>query len=473
MIAHHATTGEQASLIIERIHKTNSVRLNRQNTEKMQNFYDVVLRRFVAVGDALYAMGDGGPELGRPQQLDSMTRVLYRMAQDAGEIASAVWGRRLGVFQNAHEKRLRDVELEQDDADWTAWPSMGVFLCLRSLGHVFPVTDQRHCIVTPTMLMLGQMLAQTPILSRYDLVMGTLCSALMLEYTREANRIVPEAMAFLSGIVRLYANAAKELLGPLPNLTDAANEQFALDLRQQVSKGSFSELADLPSLKLEKAFVESNDMPIALLNMALHLIETSVTRLTGKLSDAEQELLGQVAYSLVVLEPSAKSSPLPRGMALKIASTAAATSQACRHGTARAPLTRRSAGGLQQRAIKSLAPRMEDPERYNFSKDKGKKATQTALDRTRREYKREHKAMARELRMDGAMMEVERRQEERKEQGKRKAQRQRAFAWLEAEQGVMNQQVAQGGGLLSGGGMGAARAKARSGKIGVKKGGKF
>jgi nucleolar protein 14 len=37
----------------------------------------------------------------------------------------------------------------------------------------------------------------------------------------------------------------------------------------------------------------------------------------------------------------------------------------------------------------------------------------------------------------------------------------------------MNQQVAQGGGLLSGGGMGAARAKAKSGKMGIKKGGKL
>jgi nucleolar protein 14 len=37
----------------------------------------------------------------------------------------------------------------------------------------------------------------------------------------------------------------------------------------------------------------------------------------------------------------------------------------------------------------------------------------------------------------------------------------------------MNQQVRQGGGLLQGGGMGAAKAKARSGKFGVKKGGKL
>jgi nucleolar protein 14 len=37
----------------------------------------------------------------------------------------------------------------------------------------------------------------------------------------------------------------------------------------------------------------------------------------------------------------------------------------------------------------------------------------------------------------------------------------------------MNQQVRMGGSLLSGGGIGAAKAKARQGKLGIKKGGKF
>jgi nucleolar protein 14 len=44
---------------------------------------------------------------------------------------------------------------------------------------------------------------------------------------------------------------------------------------------------------------------------------------------------------------------------------------------------------------------------------------------------------------------------------------------LEGEAATLNQQVALGGGLLKGGGIGAAKAKARSGKLGIKKGGKF
>jgi nucleolar protein 14 len=75
--------------------------------------------------------------------------------------------------------------------------------------------------------------------------------------------------------------------------------------------------------------------------------------------------------------------------------------------------------------------------------------------------------------LDAAFVEAERREERDRKDSAARSKRHKAFSWLEMEQGTMNQQVRQGGGLLSGGGMGAARAKARTGKLGIKKGGKF
>jgi nucleolar protein 14 len=75
--------------------------------------------------------------------------------------------------------------------------------------------------------------------------------------------------------------------------------------------------------------------------------------------------------------------------------------------------------------------------------------------------------------LDGAVVESERREVQRRVDAAARSERNKNFAWLESEQGAMNQQVAQGGGLIKGGGAGAARAKARTGKIGMKKGGKF
>lgn len=99
LIAEYASTGSDASLIIQRIHATNSVRLNVKNKEKMQNYYDVLLRRFMAVGDAIFESGNGGKELERYKQLDALTKTLYVMSQDSPECAGAVWSRRLGILQ--------------------------------------------------------------------------------------------------------------------------------------------------------------------------------------------------------------------------------------------------------------------------------------------------------------------------------------------------------------------------------------
>jgi hypothetical protein len=99
LIAEYASTGADASLIIQRVHATNSVRLNHKNKERMQNYYDVLLRRFVAVGDAIFESGNGGTDLERYEQLNSLTKTLYVMSQDSPECAAAVWSRRLGIFQ--------------------------------------------------------------------------------------------------------------------------------------------------------------------------------------------------------------------------------------------------------------------------------------------------------------------------------------------------------------------------------------
>merc|ERR1719457_159749 len=106
---------------------------------------------------------------------------------------------------------------------------------------------------------------------------------------------------------------------------------------------------------------------------------------------------------------------------------------------------------------------MEDHTKYAMGKDMNKTRMQADKDRQRREYRREHKAVSRELRLDAAFIESERRKEKDLKDSKTRAARNKNFAWLEQEQATMNQQVAQGGGLLKGGGIGAARSKAASG----------
>ena len=473
IIGKYASTGEEASLIVDRIYRANCVRLDKRNMEKMQNFYDVLIRRFIAIGDAVHVSGNGGPELRRYKQLDSLTKTMYAMAQDAPESAGAVWSRRLGFFQNAHAKRLRDAEFVagEEGETSTAWPSTGIVLALRSLGHIFPVTDLRHQVVTPALLLLGQMIGHTPVISINDLVIGLTCAGLQIEYTKEAKRVAPEAHGFLAGIIRLFASKESERRGrhPLPNLALAAGLDEFSTLREKASRYDGE---SRPLISLEKMSIDNREMPAALLFAALHLSELSANHLAGCISGAEKEAFSDITSSILALDPKDKSNPLPQVLRSKVSSVVSNLS-AILQQDARVPIQRRLGPSTREQAIKSLAPRLENPDKYSFSKDKGKNATQAAADRIRREYKREHKAVARELRMDAAMLETERRNEQDKKNATAKAKRQKAFAWLEGEQATLNQQVRQGGGLLQGGGMGAARAKAATAKLGIKKGGKF
>jgi nucleolar protein 14 len=480
MIGNFASTGADASLIVQRIHASNSVRLNKNNREKMQNFYDVLLRRFIAVGDAIYTSGDGGPDLGRHEQLDSLTKTLYAMSQDSPECAGAVWSRRLGIFQKALGKRLRDSELIQDEdedaAEFSVWPSCGTFLLLRALGHIFPVTDMRHPVVTPAILLIGQMIAQAPVKSISDLTMGVFLSGLMLEYTKDAKRVAPEALAFLAGVLRLFSLNVHDaaLKNPVPSLEAAVSEHQITSLRLKVGEYCRESKDHSLKLSLEKEMICGSSMPASILYATLHLIEMTTQTLDGALNDSDAEVFVQITQSLLCIDPKNKESPLTGVIANKLGSVVKSISKTCRIGEPRPPLMLRKGATTLERSVKSLAPRIEDPTRYAMSKDKGKKSEQQSiLDRNRREYKREHKAVSRELRLDAAFVENIRRTEKQEKDSAARNKRNKNHAWLEQEQATMNQQVRMGGGLLQGGGTGAARAKARSGKLGIKKGGKM
>jgi nucleolar protein 14 len=358
--------------------------------------------------------------------------------------------------------------VQEDEDEETPWLSAGTFLLLKASTAIFPATDRTHYIVTPVSLFLGQILAQTPILSVHDAVMGTLCAGLLIDNGLEAKRVAPEALGFLSGIVRVLSNNPFQFA--LPAFESAYNLADIQALRDslRIEKGN---TIDLPKLKLEAEFIGSTDgkVAVALLSFCFHIVGKLVANsLQGSISlGSETDLFAEMSDSLLTLRPK----DIPQVLREKLSATASQLAALCQ--TARQPLRRKTDALKDSSGIKTLAPRMEDPERYSMSKDSGKKSVQVAIDRTRREYKREHKAVSRELRTDGAFIESERRKEREAQDSKARAKRQKNFAWLEGEAATLNQQVALGGGLLKGGGIGAAKAKARSGKLGIKKGGKF
>jgi nucleolar protein 14 len=381
-------------------------------------------------------------------------------------------------YKSALSKRLRDVEVTPlGDAcqdEFTAWPSTGMLLLMRALPHIFPSTDRRHAVVTPALLLLGQILAQTPIKTRCDVVRGLFCAGLMLEYTKGAKRNPPEATAFLASVLRLFADDLHSALvdSPLPSLGHSSKSPQLVGLRDAMSKLSDSD-ADHVRFSLEKDDIQSETSSLAILNTTLHFTNQAFDIVGKSEEGSEREIFGEITKSLLFITGKRKDLPMPHATKSRVAETARVAASTYSTSALRQPLQRRQAASVKELAIKTMAPRMEDPSKYSMSKDKGKSQLKAEHDRNRREYKREHKAAMRELRLDGSFVESERRKAKSKADNAARDKRHKNFAWLETEQATMNQQVRMGGGLLSGGGIGAAKAKARSGKMGIKKGGKF
>jgi len=416
----------------------------------------------------------------------------------------------LSIFYNDSD----DEDEDQNEEIHSAWPSMGTLLLFRVMGHIFPVTDRRHYVITPSVLLMGQMLSQTPILSMYDLVMGLMISGLLIEYTKEANRIVPEAFSFLAGVIRLYAHSDNDNEStatgdkdgiskrryPIATFQLASRTVPALSLlrkhacaakepKHSTSAGDGEDY--LPELSLEKSFVihREKDASVAVLYAALDMVERAAEGLSNSVEHSEREIFKEITESLLSLEPSAltstdsskinnpekqrnkKRSRLPEIIRRKITTTSSTIVKVCKIGEKRNPSRSTTERGPIT-MIKSLIPRIED-ERHLSSRDKNKNSTQVAIDRTRREYKREHKAISRELRLDASFIENERRSVKQQKDTKAREKRQRNYAWMENEQATVNQQVRLGGGLLKGGGIGVAKAKAKTSKLGMIKGGKL
>jgi len=499
LIIEHCNVGSDVITLLNRIHSSNSVRLDRRNVTPMQNFLDVLIRRFVKVGDAIFESGDGG-EMDRAMQIDETCKVIYNVSQDHPETAAAIFGRRLGITQRALSKRLRDAELyvntdgtinktnnnnrdvaadadEESDSfeDFSVFPSFGTIFMFRLIGHVFPVTDYKHAIVTPTLILMGQCLGQANVRKIWDVAKGLVICGIGLGFVTETKRVLPEVVGFVSGVIRLFSErkGSKTIKGgwkggggfEIPTLSGAEKSVHMKDIRSCVMKTE-----DLGKDDLLIDFNQGRkEVVTSVLNLALRLAG-QILELYGTSSNVD--LVKRLGLSVELLNQDPVGGKIMKKKIRQLYDKFSAVRDAA--AAPRKPLFI-VGPKINDLAVKSLHPKIEDVDTYKITKDKGKEKKKAERDKLQRQYKRESKAAARELRLDGQFIEQKRREEKNKTVNKGRDERNRNFAWMEGEAAILNQQVRQGGGLMSGGGVGAAKSKARTNKIGriKKKDGKF
>merc|ERR1712166_703028 len=94
-------------------------------------------------------------------------------------------------------------------------PSAADLLYLRLLTRIFPSSDFRHNVLTPALLLVGECLARTPVTGARDLAAGLFLAELVLGFSKDSKRVVPELLLFLQAALDKVLNLPKSEGGRL------------------------------------------------------------------------------------------------------------------------------------------------------------------------------------------------------------------------------------------------------------------
>ncbi|XP_064630063.1 nucleolar protein 14-like [Lineus longissimus] len=174
--------------IIARLRKCTHPSIAEGNKEKLEQTFEYLLEYF------------GDLAAHRPPQLeliDKLTVPLYEMSQQfplkAAEVINDFLSGRRDGFKDMAERR----------AGRGTFPYLDTLVYFKLVSVLFPTSDLRHPVVTPTMLFMAQILTQSPVSNLRDVSVGLFIINLFLEYVSLSKRLLPEVLTFLHGLLFL------------------------------------------------------------------------------------------------------------------------------------------------------------------------------------------------------------------------------------------------------------------------------
>jgi nucleolar protein 14 len=88
-------------------------------------------------------------------------------------------------------------------------PKLDTIIFFKLLGDIFPTSDFRHPIVTPTYIFLHHILSQSHFQSRVDIASGLFLCTLLYDNQQISKRFLPSAMTFLNEIITIGISKSK------------------------------------------------------------------------------------------------------------------------------------------------------------------------------------------------------------------------------------------------------------------------
>lgn len=207
--------------IIDRIIKTNHPKLHHSNRQKMIKLFAYLLQY---VND-LFSNNDENNISKHFKLLNQLTPHLFDLIQMNSEDCSKSF---LEVIKEKHEEFAKSRK---------TYPKLDTLIFFRLIGVLFPTSDFRHPVVTPTFVFLHHILSQAKIKSRYDIAAGLFLSTLVLDFQQISKRFLPAVMNFIGGVC--YLGVKKSLLDAINPVPPFKKMDELLVLNEKF-KGEFS-----------------------------------------------------------------------------------------------------------------------------------------------------------------------------------------------------------------------------------------
>jgi len=208
-------SASQLELIIQRIRACNHLALAQDNKLKLQEFYSILLKHFLFVSKRESSISS--EEI--IAELNLLTKVLFELSRQLPNTAASCVKDILQNMQSSLAVRLQNSKVSSGNS---CWPQPSQLLLLKLIAVLFPVSDFRHAVVTPALLLMGQCLAQCPIRRPSDIVKGLFLCNLFLSYLKDSKRYCPEAICFLINLLK--HSSASVAIEKRPNSTHLAND---------------------------------------------------------------------------------------------------------------------------------------------------------------------------------------------------------------------------------------------------------
>ncbi|CAI5721107.1 unnamed protein product [Peronospora destructor] len=128
---HARKSFEKRGLILERIVTYYNPRLSVENKSKMKRFFAVTVRQFLIFAEQHAA---------HKHDLDLLAKTMYTIAQQMGDTAAMVVRELLAQLYRRLHKR----------ATISAWPTLPQLLLFKALTCIFPTSDLRHNVISPS-----------------------------------------------------------------------------------------------------------------------------------------------------------------------------------------------------------------------------------------------------------------------------------------------------------------------------------